>query len=205
MVRTYLLLTLVAAAACAAPPRASAAEPVFASSAVLNELSETRPEFSALQPDDQSQVYIWLLANCADGADVRRKELVYIGSRGELALVEAFRMGPPVAFLSELAASRRNDFVAFHEQLAGEDRDLFDEELRARVNAISQESYVDDGINQTILSYRLAALAGIAAVGTNTSLAWLERTTPGIEVPEIRRAADRALETLRKRWQTSKS
>jgi len=205
MIRTNLLLILVAVAGCVTPPAAMAAEQAFASSAVMNELTVTRPEFASLQPDEQSQLHIWLLANCAVGADTRRKELLSIGSRSELALVEAFRMGPPVAFLAELANSRRNDRAAVHEQLAGEDRELFDDDLRARVNAIPEDSWVNDGINQTILSYRLAALDGISAVGTNTSIAWLERTTPTLESPELRHAAERSLDTLRKRWRASKS
>ncbi len=204
MLRMNLLLSLVVAAVCATPPPAMADEPAFASSAVLLELKETRAEFSSLRLDQQSQVYIWLLANCAVDADMQRKELLNIGSFGELALIEAFGMGPPVAFLAELAAARRNDFAAIHERLAGEDRELFDEYLKEQVKAISEESYVNEAINLTILSYQLAALDGIATVGTNTSIAWLERTTPRLENPETRRAAERALETLRKRWNSSK-
>ncbi len=132
-------------------------------------------------------------------------ELVKLGSFGELALIEAFGMGPPVAFLAELAASRRNDFAAIQERLAGEDREMFDEELMKQVKAISEESYVNKGIDLTILSYRLSALDGIATVGTNTSIAWLERTSPKLESPELRSAAERALDALRQRWKISKS
>jgi len=202
MIHKELLLTVVVAAACVTPRSALAESQDFASSAVLLEMSETRPEFSSLKPYDQSKVHIWLLANCGIDADTRRLELVRLGSFGELALIEAFGMGPPVAFLAELAASRRNDFAAIQERLAGEDREMFDEDLMKQVKAISEESYVKDGIDLTILSYRLAALDGIATVGTNTSIAWLERTTPKLESPELRRAAERALEALRKRSKT---
>ncbi len=199
MFRMNFLLTLVVAAACIAPPPALAESRAFASDAVLLELKETRAEFSSLQPHEQSQVYIWLLANCGVGADARHKELLQIGRFGELALIEAFGMGPPVAFLTELAAARRNDHAAIQERLAGEDREMFDDYLKEQLKAISEESYVKEGINLTILSYQLAALDGIAAVGTNTSLAWLERTAPKLESRELRRAAERALEALRKR------
>lgn len=205
MFRTHLLLTLVVAAACGMPRPALAENQAFASSAVLLEMSETRPEFSSLKPYEQSQVHIWLLANCAVDADTRRMELVKLGSFGELALIEAFGMGPPVAFLAELAASRRNDFAAIQERLAGEDREMFDEEVMKQVKAISEESYVKDGIDLTILSYRLAALDGVATIGTSTSIAWLERTTPKLESPELRRAAERTLDALRQRWKSSKS
>ena len=83
--RTKVLLTLLVAAGCSTSPMAMADEPAFASSAVLFELSETRDEFSSLGPDEQSQVYIWLLANCGVDANVRRADLVKIGSRAELA------------------------------------------------------------------------------------------------------------------------
>jgi len=109
-------------------------------------------------------------------------------------------MGPPDAFLAELAESRRNSLVAIREQLEGEDRELFDEDLAARVREISEKTYVNEGIDQTVLSYKLAALDGIAATGTSTSIAWLERTIPTIESKELQGAAGRALETLRKRW-----
>jgi len=204
MIRTNFLLPIIVVAGGVTPSATMAAEQTFASSAVMNELSATRPEFSSLQPDEQFQLHIWLLANCAVGADTRRKELLSIGSRSELVLVEAFRMGPPVAFLAELANSRRNDLAAIREQLRGEDRELFEADLQARVNEIAENSWVNDGINQTVLSYRLAALDGIAAVGTNTSIAWLERTTSTLETPELRRAAERALDTLRKRWNAAK-
>jgi len=198
--RTKVLLTLIVAAGCSTSPMAMADEPAFASSAVLFELSETRDEFSSLGPDEQSQVYIWLLANCGVDANVRRADLVKIGSRAELALIEGFRMGPPDAFLAELADSRRNSLAAIREQLEGEDRELFDEDLTKRILEISEKTYVNEGIDQTILSYKLAALDGIAAAGTSTSIAWLERTIPTIESKELQGAAGRALETLRKRW-----
>ncbi|HEY5754689.1 MAG TPA: hypothetical protein VIU34_02645 [Steroidobacter sp.] len=202
MFRTNLLLTLVVSAACVTSRPALAEEQAFASSAVLLELKETRSEFSSLKPYEQSQVYIWLLANCGVDADTRRMDLMKLGSFGELALIEAFGMGPPVAFLAELAASRRNDFAAIQERLAGEDREMFDDYLREQVKAISEDSYVNDGIDLTILSYRLSALDGIATVGTNTSIAWLERTSPKLESPELRLAAERALEALRKSSKT---
>jgi hypothetical protein len=205
MFRTHVLLTLVVAAACATPRPALAESQAFASSAVLLEMSETRPAFNSLNPYEQSQVHIWLLANCAVDADTRRMELVKLGSFGELALLEAFGMGPPVTFLAELAASRRNDFAAIQERLAGEDREMFDDYLREQVKAISEKSYVNEGIDLTILSYRLSALDGIATVGTNTSIAWLERTSPKLESPELRRAAERALDALRQRCEASKS
>jgi len=198
--RTKLLLAIGLACGCVVAPMASAGEQSFASSAVLFELSQTRPEFSSLEPDAQSLVYIWLLADCGVDANDRRADLLKFGSRGELALIESFRMGPPDAFIAEIADARRHDLVAIREQLAGEDRELFDKELTSRVLAISEKSYVNDGIDQVVLSYKLAALDGIAATGTPTSIAWLERTIPTIESKELQGAAGWALETLRSRW-----
>ena len=198
--RTKLLLTFAIATGCAMSPMTWADEPSFASRAVLFEMSQTRPEFSSLEPDGQSLVYIWLLADCAVDANIRRADLLKFGSRGELALIESFRMGPPDAFIAELADARRQDLVAIREQLEGEDRELFDEELTARVREIPEKSYVNDGVTHAIQTFKLAALDGIGATGTNTSIAWLERTIPTIENKELQGAAGRALETLRKRW-----
>jgi len=202
--RKNLLLNFAVAAACATSPMTMADAPAFASSAVLFELSETRDEFSALEPDGQSLLYIWLLADCAVDANDRRAELLKFGSRGELALIEAFRMGPPDAFIAEIADARRNDLFAIRAQLEGEDRELFDEEITKRVLEISEKSYVNDGITPVIQSYKLAALDGIAITGTNTSITWLERTIPTLEDKELQSAAGRALEALRKRWGSAK-
>jgi hypothetical protein len=146
--------------------------------------------------DDQSNVYNALLANClgAPGAPP-----VKFGKEAEIALIEAFRMGPPTAFLAEMAESRHEEFAAIQQQLAGEDRELFDASLVKQVQAISEETYVTEGIDQTILGFKLSALDGLAAVGTKTTIQWLERTAPKIESPQLRAAAERTLNTLRGR------
>ena len=113
-------------------------------------------------------------------------------------------MGPPDAFIAEIADARRNDLVAIRAQLEGEDRELFDEEITKGVLEISEKSYVNDGITPIIQSYKLAALDGIAITGTNTSITWLERTIPTLEDKELQSAAGRALEALRKRWGSAK-
>ena len=144
-------------------------------------------------------MYLWLLASCAVGEVERRAEFVKLGTRHEGALIEAFRMGPPVALLAEIADRRRSDHAAIKGRLNGEDRELFGPELRERLTAVSERDYVDAGIERTIASYRLAALNGLANIGSQTSIEWFERTALTLKDPELRDAAARTLTALRDR------
>jgi hypothetical protein len=133
------------------------------------------------------------------GGDERRAEFVKLGTRYEAALIEAFRMGPPVALLAEVANTRRSDYAAIHERLNGEDRELFGAEVRANVGAISEDTYLNEGRGRTIVNYRLAALGGLTLVGGQATLAWLERTAPTLKDPELSDAAARTLTAVRDR------
>jgi hypothetical protein len=182
-------------------PPAQPVTQTFASPAVFQELRDTRPAFAALTIDQQSFVHLWLLANCAVGADRRSDRLKKLGGGVEPALIEAFRMGPPSALLGELADSRRDDLVAIKADLADDDSGLFKPELRSRVAALSEDSYVDEAIGGTIAGYRIAALDGLALIGSETALRWLAHAEPTIQDPAVKRAAARTLTALRKRKQ----
>jgi len=196
LVSLVLLATL---AGCATISAKAPGDQRFASDAVIRELRETRPAFTALTANEQSTVYLWLLAKCAVGAGDVRDQFAKLSTHTELVFIEAFRMGPPIALLAELADTRRNDYTAIRERLDGEDRELFDSRLRERLIGVPEDAYVREGIERTILAYRLAALDGLAQVGSQASIAWLERTVPTLTEPELRRASELALTTLRAR------
>ncbi len=194
-----IVLLFPISAICAKKQPARLAPAAFASEAVMRELYETRPALTALSLREQATLHLWLLANCAVGAEERRTELVSLSARVEPALIEAFRMGPPTASLNELSSHRRADFVSIQERLTGEDAELFTAEVRTLVAKISEPAYVLEGVNQAILDYRLAALLGIAQIGSRTSVAWLERTIPTLPDSELSRAAALTLSALRAR------
>lgn len=198
---TALALTLlvIVVSGCAEIPSKTAADQVFASPAVIRELHDTRPAFASIPPNEQSIVHVWLLANCAVGADDRTAQLTRLSTRVEPALIEAFRMGPPTALLAELAETRHTDFAAIKTGLDGEDREPFGPELRNRLAALSEDAYVNEGIESTITSYRIAALDGLARVGSKTTVVWLERTAPTLKDPDLTRAAERTRAALRER------
>lgn len=198
-IRLAILVVLATLAGCAVPIGKEPADQLLASEAMIRELRETRPAFMALAPDEKSAVHLWLLANCAVDEDDRLTQLVKRGPRMEAALIEAFRMGPPTAFLSEMTATRRSDYKAIKERLDAEDRELFGPELRQRLTAVSEGAYVNAGIERTIVNYRIAALNGLASIGSDTSIAWLERTALTLKDPELRDAAARTLATARDR------
>ena len=196
-------LVLLALAAtlpgCVTTPTTAPRDQLFASDSVIKEMRKTRPAFTGLSINEQSMVHLWLLANCAVGADDRRTQFVHLDARAEAALIEAFRMGPPSALLTELGDIRRSDYAAIKERLDGEDRGLFGPTLRAQVAALSEDAYIKEGIERTIASYRIAALGGLAMIGTQTSIAWLEQTAPTLKDPELSRAAEHTLAALRDR------
>ena len=199
-IRTSLTLValLVAPQARAQAPDAG----ILASEAVIREIHATRPAFTALAVTERQITHLWLHANCAVGLDETRAQLVKIGAVTERAFVEAFQMGPPTAFLSEQAATRRADHAAIRAAVAEGDELPFDARIRERVSAQSEETYVQESLDRTIANYRIAALDGLALVGARTGLTWLERAAPKIADAELRRAAERCLATLRTRART---
>lgn len=199
LLRLTILALLATLAGCVTTPTSAPEGRLFASDAVTRELRETRPDFTALAPDEQSVVHLWLLANCAVDANDSRMQLGKLGTHVEAALIEAFRMGPPTAFLSEIEDTRRRDYTAIKERLDGEDRELFGPELRARLGALSEDAYVNEGLRSTIVNYRLAALDGLTLVGGRAAVAWLERTAPTLKDPELSDVAARTLTTLHDR------
>ena len=197
LVIVVALLTTLAGGA--VMPSTGSANQMFASPSVMSELRGTRPGFTALPPDEQAIVYLWLQANCAVGAEDQRTQFVKLSTGVEAALIESFRMGPPTALLTELADTRHRDFAAIKVRLDGEDSELFDPELRERLAGLSEDAYVKEGISHTITSYRIAALDGLALIGSATTIAWLERTAPTLRDPDLIRAAERTRATLRER------
>lgn len=174
-------------------------EHFFASDAVIQEMRNTRPAFTRLPVKEQALVHLWLLANCAVGAEDHRTQFAHLDARAEAALIEAFRMGPPSALLTELGDTRRRDYAAIKVRLEGEDRELFSPSLRAQLATLAEHSYLKEGIDLTITSYRIAALRGLALIGTQTSIAWLDQTVSTLKDPEVSRAAQGTLEALRDR------
>jgi len=194
-----LLALATTLSGCVTTPRTAPDEHLFASDSVIQEMRKTRPAFTRLSVKEQSVAHFWLLANCAVGADDHRKQLVYLDAHAEDALIEAFRMGPPRSLLRELSDTRRRDYAAIKERLEGKDRELFGPSLRAQLAALSEDAYIKEGIDLTIAGYRLAALAGLTMIGTQTSIAWLEQTVPTLKDPELNRAAQYSLDALRDR------
>jgi hypothetical protein len=172
---------------------------ILASDEVIRELHTTRPAFTELPAADQAIVHLWLNANCAVGIDNHRAQFTKAGARLEAALIEAFKMGPPVAFLSDLSATRSADYAAIQAELKSEDEAFGSPELRKSVLALTEEDYVNDGLDRSVANYRLAALEGLSLIGTQTAAAWLERTAPTLDAFELRPAAERSLAALRKR------
>jgi len=172
---------------------------VLASDAVNQELATTRPAFAELPASERAIVHLWLHADCAVGQDERRASLVRSGNRLELAFIEAFRMGPPKVFLGEISAIRREEYVAILEGLKEADGLPFHVSIRKRLAAMTEESYLAEGINLTIRNYRLAALEGLKLVGSPKTLGWLDRTAPTLQDPELVRASQATIEILRGR------
>jgi hypothetical protein len=183
---------------CATLPPASA-ERILASEDVVRELHETRPAFTELAVADQAIVYLWLHANCAAGMDEERARFTRAGARLEAALIEAFKMGPPSAFLGELSATRRADYAAIADQLRSSEEPFVEANLQKRVLALTEQTYLTDGLERTVANYRLAALEGLSVVGSPIATAWLERTAGTLEDAELRPAAERSLAALRSR------
>lgn len=194
-----LVAILVTLEGRAEAPRGRAANRILASEAVIGEMHATRPAFTALTPAEQETVHLWLHAKCAVGSDDLRARFVKLGARTEAALVEAFQMGPPTAFLSEQSEVRREDHAAIHASLAGDEDTFLTPDLRKRLAEVPEESYVKAGLDRAIADYRIAALEGLALVGSRTMRAWFERAAPKLEDPDLRRAAERTLAALRDR------
>lgn len=187
---------LVACSTLMPPPAA----PKFpASAAVIEEMQATRPAFAALRPQDQATVYLWLNANCAVDGEDRRAAILAMPRDAEIVLIEAFRMRPPSALLDELAETRREEFDGIQRELASDDIAWVDAGTRQRLTTLSQSSFVAAGIDATIRNYRVAALQGIALVGTTTSISWLERALPDIAGAELKQSAQQTLVELRRR------
>lgn len=174
---------------------------VFASPNVMRELHDTRPAFAALPPEQQAIVHFWLFANCAVGAEERNAQLAKFNGPVELALMESFRMGAPKAFVDEVIQTRRSDFAAIKVGLNNEDRDLFAADLRDRLAALSEDAYIQQGVDVTIRNYKLASLDGLARIGSKNTLDWLRSTEPTITDSDLKRGAERALAALRARLQ----
>ena len=185
---------------CAKMPKVDPAnDKILGSPSVVRELLNTRPAFAALTPDQQASLHLWLLASCETGAEDRRAQIVKPGAGMETAFIESFRMGPPKALLAELNKTRHRDFSEIKEGLDGEDRELFDPELRGRLAALSEDAYVEEGVLITIKSYRIAALDGLAMVGSEATIVWLDQTTPTLNDPDLTSAAERTHTTLQER------
>jgi hypothetical protein len=116
----------------------------------------------------------------------------------EPALIEAFRMGPPAALLGEIADARRSVLSNIKAGLGDDDSALFTPDVRQRIAALSEDAYVNDGVGSAISAYRIAALDGLALVGSETSLNWLTRTERAITNADLKRAAQRTLAALRR-------
>jgi hypothetical protein len=193
-----MLFTLLVS--CAKMPNGDPAnDQILGSPSVVREMRNTRPAFAALTPDQQASMHFWLLANCETGVDNRHAQIVKAGAGMETAFIESFRMGPPKALLAELNKTRHRDFAAIKEGLDGEDRDLFDPELRGRLAALTEDAYVTEGEQITTKSYRIAALDGLALIGSSASVAWLEQIAPTLHDPELTRAAERTYTALLER------
>jgi hypothetical protein len=196
-----MLAHLALLTGCGRRPGAAAGSQMFASPKVMRELHDTRPAFVALPFDQQAILHFWLLANCGVGAEDRSTQIAKLNGPVELALRESFRMGPAKAFIEELIQSRRSDFSAIQAQLNGEDRGLFDAKLRERLAALSEDAYVQEGVNVTIRNYRLASLDGLARIGSKSTLEWLSGAEPTITDPDLKRDVERTLSSLRARLQ----
>lgn len=197
MVLLLTLAALLAGAQGAAtdPPRTDA-EPILASPAVIAELRATRPAFAALSAADQAVTHLWLHTSCGVGSDDLRARFVAVGPRAEAALLEAFRLGPPAAFLAEQAAVRRRDHAAIQAGLADDENTFLTPDVRQRLAAVSEEDYVKAGVAQAVERYQVAALDGLALVGSDAARAWLQEAAPGLASPAVRRAAERTLAAL---------
>ncbi len=192
-----VLVLLGLSGACRKP--ASNAPSILASDEVIQELRETRPAFSELTASDQAIVYLWLNANCAIGGDDRRGDLLKAGARTEVALIEAYAMGPPVAVVGGLVERRRADYRAIVAQLQSGEDEFIAPEVKSRLLSRSGDAYVADGVEQTIAAYRLAALNGLAVVGSPTAAAWIQRKLPTIADADLRGAAERTLAIIHRR------
>lgn len=189
-------------AGCSRAPTRTASDPILASADVVRELHETRPAFTELTKDEQAIVHLWLHAHCAVGFDERQARFIRPGTRLEAALIEALRMGPPVAFLGELSAARRSDHAAIRSQLESDEEPFGSPDLRTRLLTLSEERFLNDALHRAVISYRRAALEGLGLVGSQTAVAWLERTAQSFD-PELRPAAERSLAAIRtrlRRW-----
>ena|SRR5213593_75091 len=184
---------------CGETSRRGNAGGALASEAVNQELATTRPAFAELPTSEQAVVYLWLHADCAVGQEERRASLVSGGNRLELAFIEAFRMGPPKAFLGEITAIRREEYIAIQDGLKEPDGLPLDASIRKRLTTTTEESYVAEGLALTIRNYRLAALEGLKLVGSQKALAWLDRTVPTLQDAELARAAKATIDVLRGR------
>ena len=179
---TSSLVVLTAAlVGCVTTPAPGPSARIPASEAVIRELHETRPAFTELTADEQTVVHLWLLANCAVGINDRRVQFIEPGARLEAALIEAFRMGPPAAYIGELSAARRADYVAIKAQLQSEEEPFGSPDLRKRLLTLSEETYLTDGLQRAVINYKLAALEGLGLVGSQTGVAWLERTAQRLD------------------------
>lgn len=158
-----------------------------------------RPLLSALAPDIRALVLTWLNTDCGAGqSPALDSRLVALGPRLEAVFWEAYRLGPPSDEMERDRAAISQRYEQRQRQLRESGEKLFGADETKRLLAVSQAEYTKKELDQAIIGYKTAAIAGLGFVGTAASVADLARISADATSP-ARLAAEQATARLRQR------
>jgi hypothetical protein len=158
-----------------------------------------RPLLGGLSPDVRALVITWLNTDCGTGQSPEMDaRLVALGPRLEAVFWEAYRLGPPSAEIERDRAAISGRYEQRQRQLRESGEKLFGPEEAKRLLSVSQADYMKRELDQAIIGYKTAAIAGLGFVGTSASVADLARVVADEQNP-ARVAAQAAIQRLRQR------
>ena len=158
-----------------------------------------RPLLAGLSPDVRALVMTWLNTDCGAGqSPAMDTRLVALGPRLEAVFWEAYRLGPPSDEIERDRAAISQRYEQRQRQLRESGEKLFGPEEAKRLLSVSQADYTKRELDQAIIGYKTAAIAGLGFVGTSASVADLARVVADEQNP-ARVAAQQATQRLRQR------
>src|SRR5215510_12208749 len=132
--------------------------------------SAERRELMKLPADAQSVVNTWLHQDCGiDEVQRLHDRLQQLGLALEPVFWEAYRLGPTEAERNTLLEQSRQRYQERQSHLRQFGERLFGKEEATRLQATSEEQYVQRRLEVYVNRYQSAALAGLGVVGTSTS------------------------------------
>jgi len=160
-----------------------------------------RPHFRSLPPDARQLVDDWLYRDCGtDEGQTLEARLTSAGNRLEPVFWEAYRLGPPPEELQRIRKAMAKRYRERQEWLRSSGEKLMNRRVRDRLFSVSESEYSEREIGHYVVRYKTAAVRGLAFVGTNASLAELERIAAQEDNPS-RLAAKEAWNLIRQRGQ----